>query len=283
MAEEIRESDRPVDQTDLTELRKQAAKRATIIPGAGFALLGQAGWAWWSVAASLLTIGSMGWLLQQPHFWPLILTLGFGLLSMLIWCGELWWVRQASRQLSPAPQFITNHFGLCVGAYYLVVMATVVMMFVRFKSFVFMGDSMRPAVKEGDRIVCYRQVEDDRLRGGHVIIFHASPDAVPDQRGRVLVARILAGPGDRIAIWKGRYVVNSNTAAAVANAADDQIVLSVPREPDTLKVPADSYFCTVDSPQIGSDSRSFSWVRRDEIISTRLWLMNLREGFKQIN
>lgn len=86
----------------------------------------------------------------------------------------------------------------------------------------------------------------------------------------MLLGRIVAGPGDRIAVKDGRYHVSGHPSRLLAPTGRHPVLVAVPDHPKSLSVPADRYFISLDNASTGRDTRTLSWLPRDRILSSRV-------------
>jgi hypothetical protein len=94
------------------------------------------------------------------------------------------------------------------------------------------------------------------------------------QPGALVVGRVAAGPGDRIATLGGRYVVNGEPGPSTGGVWKHTPVVAVPPAPAELVVPDGCYFMVQDNPAAGSyDSRMLSWAESRDIESGRIWYL----------
>ena len=96
------------------------------------------------------------------------------------------------------------------------------------------------------------------------------------------MSRILAVPGDRLAVRGGKYVVNGEPGPAVADTRPYAPVLDVPQEPDAITVPEGRYFIVQDDPTNSYDSRRYPWVEGRNIVGDRMYYLSGRGLFKSV-
>jgi len=113
-----------------------------------------------------------------------------------------------------------------------------VVLFLGFGSVQMAGDGMSPTLEKGERLLYSKRVDPYRLRPGTVIAYHLSGESAWGQPGWLTISRILAMPGDRLAIRAETYVVNGKVGPTVAGTQPYAPVVRVPLEPDALTVPA---------------------------------------------
>jgi signal peptidase I len=158
-----------------------------------------------------------------------------------------------------------------------------------------MSNDMAPGIRKGDLLLACRVCGKPKL--GDVVLFSA-----PDN-GAVTLRRVVAGPGDRVEVKKGKILVNDqpldDTAAGIVKLADIDPVSSEPRPfalfneqvgghnyrvvrdlgvnpagdraPETL---ADSYFLAADRRTLVRDSRDYGPIPRTSIRSIALRVLS---------
>ena len=119
------------------------------------------------------------------------------------------------------------------------------------------GTSMLPRLVDQDRLFINKFVYHfQAIEPGDVVVFH-----YPRDPQKSYIKRIIAVPGDRLRIDRGRVYVNGK-------------LLSEPYIPDEYRdtrsqeamvIPGDEYFVMGDHRSISSDSREFGPVKRDLI------------------
>ena len=119
------------------------------------------------------------------------------------------------------------------------------------------GTSMLPRLEDHDRLFINKFVYHiSSIHRGDVVVFH-----YPRDPEKSYIKRVIALPGDRISIERGRVILNGKP-------------LREPYVPDQYRdtrsmaemvVPEDTYFMMGDHRSISSDSREFGPVDRDLI------------------
>ena len=119
------------------------------------------------------------------------------------------------------------------------------------------GTSMVPMLQDQDRLfinkLAYRVGD---VHHGDVVVFH-----YPRDPAKSYIKRVIALPGDRIRIARGRVFVNDQRLAepyVPTRYTDD-------RSEEEMTVPAGEYFVMGDHRSISSDSRDFGPVERQLI------------------
>jgi hypothetical protein len=98
-----------------------------------------------------------------------------------------------------------------------------------------------------------------------------------------VLGRILAAPGDTIAILAGHYQVNGkDTGREVSPLGQYPVVVDIPDAPEHVTVPADCYFVSQEQRSNALDSRTISWAWRQNILATKLWLASSRGLIKAL-
>jgi signal peptidase I len=156
-----------------------------------------------------------------------------------------------------------------------------VLLVARFGTFKMAGTGMLPTFENSERLIYEKRVEPERLKGGAIIAYRTSDKSSWGEAGWIVIARILAVPGDRLSIRNNTYVVNGKTGPAVADTDRYKLALSVPQEPETLVVPEGCYFVVQDSPTGGFDSQVLSWAETKEVVSTQIYYLGFDRGLMQ--
>jgi signal peptidase I len=155
--------------------------------------------------------------------------------------------------------------------------------------------SMEPTVQVGDQI-CVNKLafglripasESYLVRGaeperGEVVVF-TSPDS-----GEVLLKRLVALPGDRVQVERGRLIINEQPVPI--HADESGVVEELAQHPHLLgtafgggpdfgavTVPADHYLMLGDNRGNSRDGRFFGWVERKALLG-RAAAICVREG-----
>jgi signal peptidase I len=258
-------------------IRKRARGRSSLVSGAGFALLGYpvpAGLALaWSVAALAAVVVAC--------FYPSALTAwlaGISLLGVLVLgAAESIAVGRIAVRPSGESSFFSRHFVLTCILIYTAAIGAGACLLMNFGTQLMRGEGMSPVINPGELLLYHKRVMATDLVPGKVFSFGISPDSSWGRPGDVVIARILAGPGDAIAIRERQYEVNGkDSGIEVSPVANFPVVVNVPEAPEHITVPPDSYFVVQELPPQALDSRTLSWARRQDVISTKLWLLSSR-------
>jgi signal peptidase I len=261
---------------DLDGLRASAVRRSWGCPGAGLAVLGRPAPAIGAYSASLASLAALAWLTIEPStmaFWSALALVG---LATVLWVFE----QIAIHWLAPLPSrpaFLVRGVLPASLVCWTGAALAVFLFFSRCGSLIVAGGGMSPTLEAGERALYEKRVRTDRLRRGSIVLFSLSDRASWGQSGLLMVARILAVPGDRLSIAEGKYLVNGESGpVAVELLGDEPIALRIPNAPQTWTVPEGRYFVAQDSATGAYDSRVFSWVEPGEFVSTRLFHFSLR-------
>lgn len=127
------------------------------------------------------------------------------------------------------------------------------------QTFIVDGASMDPTLKGGERVLVNKLTYHLRQpRPGEMVVFN---DPQPDLRYRVLVKRVIAVPGDRLELKKGKLFINGRLVDERAYAQEPERC-----SPDTEK----TFGCDVPAYTVGAgeifvmgDNRGHSFDSRD--------------------
>ena len=137
---------------------------------------------------------------------------------------------------------------------------------------------MAPTILPGERILYSKYAQETDLLPEHLIAFRTSKESAWGKGGDVVIARILAAPGDRLAVEHDHYVVNNQRRAEVAPTGRFAPVIDVGALPKETTVPPNCFFVVQDTASQSFDSRVLSWARKENVIATKLFLVS-RRGF----
>ena len=85
----------------------------------------------------------------------------------------------------------------------------------------------------------------------------------------MVVARILAIPGDELSVQGGHYLVNGKRTVPASPLGKFRPSLEIPQAPKALTAPPGCYFIVQDDSQNSFDSRVLSWARESNLVATR--------------
>jgi signal peptidase I len=119
------------------------------------------------------------------------------------------------------------------------------------------GTSMLPRLVDQDRLFINKFVYHfQAIEPGDVVVFH-----YPRDPQKSYIKRIIAVPGDRLRIDRGRVYVNGKLLSEPYIPEEYRDT----RSQDAMVIPSDEYFVMGDHRSISSDSREFGPVKRDLI------------------
>ena len=119
------------------------------------------------------------------------------------------------------------------------------------------GTSMLPRLVDQDRLFINKFVYHfEAIEHGDVVVFH-----YPRDPQKSYIKRIIAVPGDRLRIDRGRVYLNER----LLNESYIPDEFRDTRSMGEMVVPRDEYFVMGDHRSISSDSREFGPVKRDLI------------------
>lgn len=117
------------------------------------------------------------------------------------------------------------------------------------------GDSMRPILRDGDRIFISKfNVREKSLKRFDIVVFYR-----PDEPEKSLVKRIVGLPGEIIEIRNGGLFVNYELIRQPFQAAEPSSAKSVP-DFTPLLIPRGHYYVMGDNRSVSHDSRLFGPV-----------------------
>jgi len=124
-----------------------------------------------------------------------------------------------------------------------------------FRPVVVSGSSMLPTLNNDETILIKRNVSVDEIKRGDIIVFHS-----PLNRGKLLIKRVVAVGGDKVAIINGNVYVNGKLLQEpYLNRVKSHETIPL------LRVPKNSFYVLGDNRVISSDSREFGCVGFKEI------------------
>ncbi len=141
------------------------------------------------------------------------------------------------------------------------------------------GRSMDPTFQSGDYVltdkISYRTGNPER---GDVIVFHAPPEAgCPTGTGCDFIKRILALPGETVAVHDGFIFVNGKKMSESYLPSDFETNPGKFIDGRTVTIGPSEYFAVGDNRSHSSDSRVWGPVSKSEIVGKaffRYWPMN---------
>ena len=120
------------------------------------------------------------------------------------------------------------------------------------------GTSMLPGLEDQERIFINKFVYRwEPISRGDIVVFR-----YPRDPSKSYIKRVIAGPGDRIVIDRGRVYVNGNLQREFYVPAQYVDYRSYPE----LIVPTNAFFVMGDHRSMSNDSRDFGPVDRDYVL-----------------
>lgn len=123
------------------------------------------------------------------------------------------------------------------------------------------GSSMLPTLKEGEMVIInklsYYLAEPER---GDIIVLH-----FPNDRNREFIKRVVGLPGDHIEIGDGTVAVNGVLI-------DEPYINESPAYAGSWNVPEGQYFVLGDNRNNSSDSHTWSFLPREDIVG-KAWVI----------
>lgn len=257
------------------EIRKKAIKRSWVCPGAGFALVGNGASAIATFVASLSIVPAAAGVVFQPSAASLWATTAVLVIATVLWFTEQLAIKKTTLR-APRPSILASGFFASSCVMWSAAILAAGLLLTAFGSLSMAGSGMTPTLEKAERLIYHKYVDWQAVKPGAIIVYKNANDSAWGQPGWIVISRILAGPGDEIAIRNGMYVVDGVAGPPVADTGQYDAVLDVPFFPKSLTVPDDCYFIVQDSPSGGFDSRVLSWVRADAVVGSRLWYFSSR-------
>jgi signal peptidase I len=144
------------------------------------------------------------------------------------------------------------------------------------------GAGMTPTLLSGELLLYKKHVFQKDLHSGHLLFFRTSTESAWGKGGDVIVARILAIPGQELSIEGDHYLVDGKRAATVAPLGKYRPALEIPQAPQVLTVPDGCYFIVQDNPQNSFDSRVLSWAKESDVLATKAFVIIGRAFGKEV-
>ncbi len=125
------------------------------------------------------------------------------------------------------------------------------------------GDSMKPVLYQGDRIIVWKWNVLKSLRRFDLIVFYQ-----PDEPQKMLVKRVIGLPGEIIAISNNQILINGKV---LNEELGTNSRYEVYQEMLPQKIPAAHFFVLGDNRFLSVDSRAFGFVPEKYIIGKVIW------------
>jgi signal peptidase I len=261
--------------------RRKALIRSWFCPGAGFALLGQKGLGLLTFLASFGMLPAIIWIALQPVAAAAWTALGILVVALTLSLTEQFACKRAALQPLRS-HFLVTRFPVAVILFWSTAVCAMIALILGFGSLQLAGSGMSPTLGKGERFLYSKRLDADRLQHGTVIVYRLSDASAWGKAGWLTVGRILATPGDRLAIRDRSYVVNGKVGPVVADTRPYDPVVSVPSEPDAITVLENHYFVAQDNPSGGYDSRVLSWVQGENIVADRLFHFGVHDFLRPV-
>ncbi len=249
-------------------LRREAKWKCHLCAGSGFTNLGYP-------AAGLFYFGIFVLAMVACNVAVVIFTdttLLFAGIMFLVMCVlyviEVIAVSRVPVQIIPQNRLRSAFIPIVIVQYAFILML-VVMYFSTSGNLRMRGAGMSPELQPGERLMYRKQVQASELLTGRMILFRINSENTWCKQRALVVARILAVPGDKIAQQEGRYIVNGQQTRQMVGAVGHYApAISVPDEANAMTVPEGCYFIVQDTPPKSLDSQILAWARRGDIVST---------------
>lgn len=279
-----------ITEAEEKDLRKLARRRAGMCPGAGWAVLGHPRRGLLALVCVAAMFAALAWLIISLSTASVWAAAAATVVAVAVWIAELFDV--AWCRVRPAGEsLLIRRYRFTTFVLWMAMVALVLLVPVCFGSLAIEYDRMAPTLEPADHVIYHRGAAEGDLRADTVIVFRLPPYSKLGKPGSLEVARILAVPGDKLAVEVpktdklppskkrskrksppriGHYLVNGEVTRFQGPAGAD-LPLTVPAYPKEIKVPDGCYFVVQDSEDTGIDSQQLEWLRQGDIVSTRLF------------
>jgi signal peptidase I len=166
-------------------------------------------------------------------------------------------------------RFLSKFLVLLCAAGYVGLIGVLGICFLNVGSMRIGGQGMAPTLLSGDMLLYRSHVFREDLRHGHLVFFRTFPESAWGNGGDLVVARILAIPGDELSVQGGHYLVNGKLTVPVSPLGKYRPSVEIPQAAKTMTVPPGCYFIVQDDPQNSLDSRVLSWAKQSNLVATR--------------
>jgi signal peptidase I len=264
------------------DLRAKAFSRSCVCPGAGFALLGKPRASMLSFLTSLGVFAALILLCLAPGSVSGGIILIAILAATIISIAELYAAKKGELTSGERP-FLARFYVPAVALQVTFAIAVIALFVSSFGALIMAGNGMSPTLDNGERLIYHKRVNLDALGHGEVMAYKLSANSRLKTQGfTVVVGRILAVPGDELAIQGQRYLVNGQVQSIIASLGKYMPVIDVPNAPRHIIVPPDCYFMVQDHSKGSLDSRVLSWALAKNIVGAKLWLLSSRGFFTPV-
>jgi signal peptidase I len=150
---------------------------------------------------------------------------------------------------------------LVIGGFILFTLAS------RYSAHEFNGNSMSPTFESGERIVATKL--NGEIQRGDIVLFAAPPAAqCPKDAGCDFVKRVIAIPGDKVAIKNNKVFLNGQELAEpYVKAGVETLPGQFMKDEKEITLGENEYFILGDNRPYSSDSRSWGLVDKKYIRS----------------
>jgi signal peptidase I len=165
---------------------------------------------------------------------------------------------------TPVPSLKTAGIGLWLRDLIVSAVASVLIITFLYQPVRVEGTSMLPRLEDRDRLFINKFVYHiTAIERGDVVVFH-----YPRDPEKSYIKRVIALPGDRIAVDRGQVLVNGN----LIRENYVPLMYRDSRSMAEMVVPAETYFMMGDHRSISSDSREFGPVDRSLIYGKAVFI-----------
>ena len=165
---------------------------------------------------------------------------------------------------APVPSLKSTGLGLWVRDLIVSAAASVLIITFLYQPVRVEGTSMLPRLEDRDRLFINKFVYHvTAIERGDVVVFH-----YPRDPEKSYIKRVIALPGDRIAIDRGEVLVNGNAL----HETYVPLMYRDSRSMAEMVVPPETYFMMGDHRSISSDSREFGPVDRSLIYGKAVFI-----------
>jgi signal peptidase I len=147
--------------------------------------------------------------------------------------------------------------------FFLAALLTLILLHFFFSAFTVRGDSMKPTLLAGERIILWKWKAAGNLKRFDLVVFY-QPDA-PD---KLLVKRVIGLPQETIAISGSRILINGRV---LNENFSDQLRYDVYQDMDALRIPRSHFFVMGDNRFLSVDSRIFGVVGERYLLGKVVW------------
>jgi signal peptidase I len=230
------------------QLRRQARWRSHFWPGSGFALLGHPVLAFIGTATIALmpaTLFCFTFSFRAFFIWAFLASV---VIYLCFYCAEQLICRSIAIYPGGDKRFLSKFLIPLCAVGYVALLGVLVFCFLSVSTLQIVGQGMTPTLLPGEMLLYKKHVFPEDLRPGHLVFFRTSPDSAWGKGGDLVVARILAQPGQELSIEGDHYVLDGQRTVPVAPLGTNRPALEIPRAPEGLTVPPGCYFIVQDNP-----------------------------------